>query len=353
VNRRGVSYDVGRVLGMDWRPDYDARVVRRELQIIRDDLHCNAVRICGRDVDRLVRSAEDALRLGLEVWLSPELWNRSQSRTLAYIVRAATAAQKLHEDWPGRLVFVVGSELTLFMRGIVPGRSVTARLRRPSFRADAAAGTHNAPLNAFLAAASRAVREVFGGPVSYAALIWEAVDWSLFDFVGVDHYRDERIKDRYVGMLKPLLVGGRPVVVTEFGMRTYRGAEHSGALGFGVVDSRTLGLHQLPVVGRFVRPRLNGDYVRDEALQARELAETLTVLDEAGVDGAFVMTFISSISPYDPTPRYDLDMSSFSLVRSLAHGGHGTTYPDMTWEPKESFRAVADCYARFEGAPAV
>ena len=26
-------------------------------------------------------------------------------------------------------------------------------------------------------------------------------------------------------------------------------------------------------------------------------------------------------------------------------GKHGDTYPDMTWEPKESFRAVARFYA--------
>jgi len=37
----------------------------------------------------------------------------------------------------------------------------------------------------------------------------------------------------------------------------------------------TWSCHQLPVVGRFVRERLNGDYVRDEAMQDRELAETL------------------------------------------------------------------------------
>jgi hypothetical protein len=42
-------------------------------------------------------------------------------------------------------------------------------------------------------------------------------------------------------------------------------------------------------------------------------------------------------------PRYDLDMSALSLVKTYA-GRHGTTYPDMPWEPKEAFRAVADYY---------
>ena len=66
----------------------------------------------------------------------------------------------------------------------------------------------------------------------------------------------------------------------------------------------------------------------------------------AGVDGAFVMTFVSPIAPHDDAPLYDLDMSSFSLVKSYAGGRHSTTYPDMPWEPKKSFRAVADYYGR-------
>ena len=33
------------MLGDDWRPDYDPKIVSRELEIINNDLHCNAVRI--------------------------------------------------------------------------------------------------------------------------------------------------------------------------------------------------------------------------------------------------------------------------------------------------------------------
>jgi hypothetical protein len=33
-------------------------------------------------------------------------------------------------------------------------------------------------------------------------------------------------------------------------------------------------------------------------------------------------------------------------VKSFPEGKHGITYPDMTWEPKESFKAVADYYAK-------
>ena len=349
MNRRGVSYDVGRVMGVNWRPIFDRKVVHRELEIIKTDLHCNAVRICGLDIDRLTTAAADALEQGLEVWLTPEMWDKSPEKTLAYIKKAAEAAEGLRRRWPDRLVFLVGSELTLFMQGIVPGKNIVARMRNPSFWEGAKAGTHNAPLNAFLGRATAAVRRVYHGPVSYASLIWEAVDWSRFDIIGVDHHRGPRINDRYVDMLAPLFAVGKPVVVTEFGCRTFQGADGAGGIGsFGMVDSKALFLHQLPVVGRLVRPRLTGKYVRDEALPARELTETLGILDRAGVDGAFVMTFVAPISPYDDDPRYDLDMSSFALVKTYADGRRGTTYPDVPWEPKESFRAVAESYARMD-----
>jgi hypothetical protein len=32
------------------------------------------------------------------------------------------------------------------------------------------------------------------------------------------------------------------------------------------------------------------------------------------VDGAFVHTFVSPISPHSENPRYDFDMASYSLV---------------------------------------
>ena len=347
MNRRGVTYDTGVVFsgrrggGIPTRPRLDLATAHRELQIVRDDLHCNAVRLIGHDVARLAQVAERALSLGLEVWFSPALWGRSADETLRYGVSAAEQAERLRRQHPDRFVLVLGSELTIFMHGIVPGGNFGARTREAFTRIKA--GDHSADdrLNDFLARASAAVRSVYHGPLTYASLIWEDVDWDRFDLIGVDHYRDARIKDRYAEMLQPLLALGKPVVNTEFGMRTYQGAESDGALGFGVADQVRVVLHYLLP---FVRERLKADYVRDEAMQARELTETLTILDAAGVDGAFVAEFVTAKATFSEEARYDLDMNAFALVKTY-RGGKGTTYPDMSWEPKQSFRAVADFYA--------
>ncbi len=347
MNIKGVSYDVGRVMGGNWRPVFDPRIVHRELEIIKNDLHCNTVRICGFDIDRLMVATEDALKQGLEVWLSPEMWDKSSDRTLDYIGQAATAAEGLRAAYSSRLVLVAGSELTLFMKGIIPGRTFGQRLKN-AFSAESPVrrGDHNRPLNEFLAKVVQDVRKNFHGKLSYASLIWEKVDWSLFDFVGVDHYRDNRIKDKYADLLKPLFAYDKPVVITEFGMRTYEGAENSGTVGIGITNHLSLFLHQIPMMGRFIRPRLKGDYVRNEDLPAREDEETLKVLDDAGVNGAFVMTFTSPLFSYDENPRYDLDMDSFALVKSFRNGKYGTTYPDMPWEPKKAFQAIGNYYAK-------
>jgi hypothetical protein len=383
MNRRGVCYDVGTVFSgpayrLSTRPRFDPAAARRELGIIQTDLHCNAVRITGRDIGRLMAATEAALELGLEVWLSPSLYEKNPEQTLGYYLTAASAAEKLRTRFAsapgepaagaacqlsgkscqlctsrchqatGPIVFCLGGELTLFMRGIVEGRTVSQRLTTLMSQVRAGGTGHTERLNAFLGRAAGEVRGVFGGPLTYASLMGESVDWTPFDFIGIDHYRDARIKDQYADMVRRYFGCGKPVVVTEVGMRGYRGAEDSGTLGFGVIDTASQLLHSLPLAGRLVRPRLNGDYVRDEELQARELTEVLGILRAVGVDGVFVNSFAEPLAPFSEDPRHDLDMSALSLVKSY-DGRRGTTYPDMPWEPKAAFRAVAACYA---GQPA-
>jgi hypothetical protein len=386
LNRKGVCYDVGRVmLGGDWRPNYDPQVVHRELEIIKNDLRCNAVRICGLDLKRLTSAAEDALNQGLEVWFSPEMWDRSQDETFDYVVEAAEAAEELLKLWQGKLVFSVGSELTLFMKGIVEGENFFQRMSNPSFWENVRTGKYNEALNSFLSRTSKAVRNVFHGQITYFSVPFERVDWNNFDFLGVDLYRDSLRQDIYNRTLEFLIGSGKPVVIGEFGCCTYQGAEKLGGSGFMVTFGMMEGILDLklpPLVSNMIKipPRVDGHYIRDEGLQAREISEQLGVLDSAGVQGAFVFTFVSPTSPHVEDPRYDGDLASFSLVKSFAEketvdkiikqtakqgkeilgividaqvlakfkgdvGRHGTTYPDMAWEPKESFRAVSEYYS--------
>ena len=294
-------------------------------------------------------TAEVALRLGLEAWLNPADWNKPPEPTLAYISEAAKAAQPLHERYPGKVVFSIGGEFTLFMQGIVPGKTLLQRVRT-AFSANASyikSGKHNKPLNDFLGEASTAVRQVFKGQVLYRSLVWEQVDWSPFDIIGVDHYWAESIADRYIDMVKPLFTHGKLVINTGFGFNTTNAPVVGMASTLGDTPYIAQYLHQkLPIIGGFVRPKLKVVIERDEASQAKRLVSNLELLDKAGFSGAFIDTFIFPLNPYSDTPKYDLDRANSSLVKYYEGGKHGVAYPDMTWEPKKSFFAVSDFYGR-------
>src|SRR5579884_3627812 len=175
---KGVNYDVGTEMGVNWRPDYDPKIVHRELEVIKSDLHCNAVGISGKNIGRVVVTAEDALSQGLEAWLNPADWNNKPPEpTLAYITKAARAVQPLHERYPAKVVLSIDSQFTLFMQGIIPGKTLIHRAGTV-FKTDVVkTGQHNQPLNDFLSKAVAEVRKVFSGPVMYRSLVWEQVDW--------------------------------------------------------------------------------------------------------------------------------------------------------------------------------
>jgi hypothetical protein len=333
---RGVNYDVGTHYGaVATRPDFDTTTVQRDMEIIKNDLHCTAIRISGQDADRLIAATEEALRQGLEVWLSPLLHDKDMKETLAGMLACAIAAEKLRQQWP-RLVFVTGCELTIFTPDImnVPGNTVLERLANPAFREQMRTGAHNEVLNKFLAQLTQAVREVFHGRVTYASVPIETVDWNLFDFVCLDYYRSAADTTTIEQRLKTYLTHDKPVVITEVGCCTFEGAEKMGGMGWSIIDQKTT-----PV------QRLNGDYVRNEELQAREVIDMLHSLDEAGAAGAFVYTFVIPAFTYSEDAKKDLDMASYGLVKSLGKT-YGVTYPDTHWEPKKSFTAVADFFSK-------
>ena len=124
------------------------------------------------------------------------------------------------------------------------------------------------------------------------------------------------------------------MAITEFGCCTYKGAADRGGGGTEIVewDAATV----TPV-------RLDGDYTRDEDEQATYLREVLDILTAEGVDSAFVYTFARYDLPHRGDPRLDLDMASAGVVKVL-EGRRGRTYPDMAWEPKAAFTALADHY---------
>jgi hypothetical protein len=335
---KGMGYDTGFTIdGSGGRP-IAPDVVRRELQIIRDDLHCTAVRLIGNNLDRMEHAAHAAADLGLEVWFSPYPMELGPAQLLAHLADAAERAERLRRRGAS-VVFVAGAELSLFNRGFLPGDSLAERTRGLINR-DAQTMVQLASLpkrvNDFLQQAVTKVRERFGGPVTYAAVPLEGIDWTPFDIVSVDLHRSKEIAPIFQRGVRQLVAQGKPVAITEVGCSTFRGAADHGARGGEIVE-----------YDGWTPVRLTGDYIRDEHEQATYLRELLGVFDAEGVDAAFVCTFIQWQLPHRDDPTRDLDMASVGIVKAL-EGGTGQAYGDLPWEPKAAFAAVADIYARSE-----
>jgi hypothetical protein len=319
------------------RESFEPAQVRKEMEVVARDLHCTAVRISGGDPARIAMAAEYALGEGLEIWFAPFPTDMSADELVPHFAACAVRAEALRKQSP-QVVFVLGCEMSLYNSGFVPGANYIERIQammNPTLLASQALSPEELEqqFNDFLARAVASVREHFAGSVTYASGPWENVVWSHFDVVGIDLYRDAGNRDTYREQVRAYVAHQKPVVITEFGCCTYRGAQDRGALGWAIVD-------------RSVQPpRLTEDVIRDEQMQVTYLMEVLSILDEEKVDGAFWFTFAGFEYPYHTDPRLDLDCASYGVVKMLA-GNTGTAYPGMPWEPKASFHALAERYGQ-------
>ncbi|HKS49704.1 MAG TPA: hypothetical protein VJT49_32295 [Amycolatopsis sp.] len=321
----GINYDTGfSPMGEISRPDWDFRAVRDEMRVIANELHCDAVRISGGEVERLSAAAEAAAEAGLAVWFAPFPCDLTEGGLLEFFAECAGRAEDVRSAGT-EVVFVAGCEISLFNPGFFAGQGFPERLAgfgAESFREHYPEAM--AKLNGFLHKAANTVRSRFGGRLTYASGPWERIDWTPFDIVGVDAYRAAYNAGNYREELRAHLTCGKPVAATEFGCCTYRGAAQRGGEGWMIVDEAAR------------PPRIDGDYQRDEHEQAQYLDELLTVFEEEGLDAAFWFTFAGYGLTHRPDdPQHDLDLASYGVVKIVPGG----------WEPKESFRVMAARYA--------
>jgi hypothetical protein len=322
IRGRGINYDTGFApAGQTSRPNFDPAQVERELQVIAQELHCTSVRISGADPERIEIAARLAADAGLEVWFAPFPCELSREDTATILLDCAERAEKLRQSG-AEVVLVTGCELSLFGAGFVPGYTFAERIPN-LFSSDV--GAVCAELSGYLATVAADCRTRFGGKITYAAGPWEEIDWTPFDIVAVDGYRDVSNKDYFPYLIQRRFEHGKPVAITEFGSCGYVGAGDKGGMGWAIVDMES------------DLTRLDGDYVRDEGEQVRYLNDLLRIFDAAGVDSAFWFTFAGYRFPQRDDPRLDLDMATYGVVAIQDDEG-------ATWRPKEVFHALAAAY---------
>jgi hypothetical protein len=328
---KGINYDTGFMPGNRSRPGFDPAVVAAEIRVIARELGCTAVRITGADPERIDVAARAAAAEGLEVWFSPFPVEVPAAGLLGLFRDCAARAEQLRRDGAA-VVLVIGCELTLFNPGYLPGTYFYDRIRRlarPGPRQLAAFARLPKRLNAFLAEAAEAARGQFGGPLTYASGTWEPVDWSRFDIVSVDAYRDARNTRSFRAGLRERTAHGKPVAATEFGCCAYTGAADRGGLGWDIAEYDEAGV-----------PTIKGRYERDESEQVRYMQEMNQIFVEEGLDLAFWFTFAGYHMPPSSDPHRDADLASYGLV-SLLPEGPGRGYQGLGWRPRLAFETMA------------
>lgn len=330
---RGVNYDTGTNYMPGWhsRQDWTHAALVEDIATIRDELHCNAVTVFGSEPHHLADAARVAADAGLSVWLQPRLIDADHATTLAHLAEVARIAESLRATH-AEVRLTLGCEISIFTPGIIPGRTYQHRARAlgviwpllPIF---------NVRLNRYLRQAVAVARREFAGEITYGAGSWEGVEWSGFDAVGVNLYRDRYNRRTYGDVLAGLHRHGKPVLITEFGCCSYPGADLRGGAGDAIVDWRD------PEA-----PRIKGDHRRDESVQARCVAELLDAFGAHRVDGAFVFEFSEPTYPRSSDPARDIDVASFGIL--AAEPAVSDTGRPYTLVPKAAFHEVARRYRR-------
>jgi hypothetical protein len=320
----GMNYDTGFVSGGSTTHEpFDPETVRRDLRVIRDELHCDAVRITGGIQDRLEVTARLAAEAGLEVWYCPFTNGLDRDGLMAFVLDGAERAERLRRGGAS-VVYLTGSEIAMFTDDFLPGSDLTERmaLLTDPMRLREAIPAARSSVRDFLAEAVPAVRERFGGPVAYASIPLEAVDWTAFDIIASDAgYRDATNAAAFPQTLAAAVGQGKPYAATEFGCCTFRGAAEVA----GTAEPVTFDEH-----GRAAK--LTAELERDEEGQAGYLLDLLRDYEAGGVEAAFVYTFANRHLPTTGDPDHDYDLAARGIVRVL---------PDGSWTPKAAFHALA------------
>lgn len=332
MKTKGVSYDVGTeyVPGSLTRTNLSAGLVARDMLAIKNQLNCNCVRIFGKEIEQLILASEIALQSGLSVWLSPRFINSLPAETVDSLKIISLELESLRSKYSNlETVLVLAAEASLDTKGFFKGETIHDRIQHlanPLFFIKKALGfkaSYQKHFTEFLSTALHETRKNFSGKITYAAGMWEIVDWTNFDIISVNLYKASFNKSYFNKILQKYTTMGKPLAITEFGCCTYTGAEKKGPTGYSILDTS-----KNP-------PVFKEKCDRNEKTQADYILDLLQTFGKANVHATFIFDFYSQQLTFNKNPDLDYDKASFSITRSIGQN---------MWEPKLAFELISRFY---------
>ena len=318
----GINYNVS------VEPFPSAEAVKQNLQLAKN-MNANSIRIVGENLERMKIVSEIALGLGLNVWLCPKKTNATPKEFEKFLRPFAEFAEEERKKFPSaKIIFSLGNQLTLELRGFVDGKTIDERYsaldvywkfattpqrdleKFPKiFRAARDYESRlGRKLNSALTKLSKVVKKKFRGEITYSKGFWERVKWSRFDLASGNLYMGSWNRGLMAEILKKDLKASRkPAVLTEFGTASFRGAIDLG---------KHADYHLLE----------HSSVQYDEDSQIVGIAEQLKAIGTAELDGCFVWQF------------FEPDLRGFGITRPLKDG---------FVEPKRSAGIISEFYSNW------
>lgn len=275
IQLRGIAYWLDYThpafVKLDINRDITPEQMKEEFEIIRDKLYCNAVRLVGDSNEKILEAAKPALDLGLQVWVTNRLLDKTLDESQNTLVELSKSCEDLRKSFPNQIVLMVANEPSLDTR-IVWGREWTENHEELEkfFKANPL-GT-KLDLRQPVAVLAKTVKKYFSGPVTIASGPWEQIDWEGFDYVGVNLYLNRWNKGRYKEEIREYKKIAKPLAITEFGSCTFKGASDYGGGGWRYASTH--------------------DVEYDEEEQSATIEKCVKDFREEGVFGYFLHCFV-------------------------------------------------------------
>lgn len=326
----GINYDVGTELSRGYlsRPFRHEEFYESELTTIRDELHADSVGIFGSDPDQLISALTIAADLDFDIRVQTRLNFISPGDMVDRLRMVAEEAERVRQSGIP-IVLDVGCEYMMFADGPIEGDDFFDKMEQ------IASGQLDwdevvSRLFRITNGLANTAREVFEGPITYSDTPMEPAFWEPFDIISIDHYLGEESESTYLNTLNSMAEHGKPLWVNEFGSTANAGAPEGGGMAWNIVDYEA------------VPPQILEGVVRDEEKQAINITDSLSLINQSPVERAYLYEFITTSSPRNDDPRFDMDLTGYGIV-SVWDRGHDQPYERTGyWEPKQAFHAVAE-----------
>ncbi|GEM_PF-1552504 len=342
VKLKGINYNAGIEYdsSITLSNKIDIEELKKDLLLI-EKLNCNAIRMYGSHIDKLIAYSEESLKRGFCVWISPRLIDGDKQQTIKFVKEASKKAEQLRKQYKN-VVFIVGNELLLDSKAVFDAPKIFNRADFLISYINFKFSIKNeipqlkqtySPVRKFLEKTDESINQFveilrieasknFKGQITYASLPWEKINWGAFDIVAVNLYKNQWNATTYLDELRKFKSFNKPVAITEFGTCAYKGASELGGSAYDIVDYRT--------------KTIKKGLIRDEDEQAKYLKELLKLYWKENIFATFIFDFKEEWKIHSNSPKKDLDLGSYGIVAVLKNGKVIT---------KKAYRVVKKLYS--------